>query len=51
MCAFLILLAAGPRVLGVLWWLIAPGRWDTAFNNALWPILGLVFCRGQRSCG
>jgi hypothetical protein len=43
MCLFFILLAAGPRVAGFLWWLFAPGRWDSAFDNVLWPILGLVF--------
>lgn len=42
MCFFISLLAFGPRVVAVLWWLIAPGRWDTAFSTALWPILGIV---------
>ncbi len=43
MCLFFTLLLAGPRVAAVIWWLIAPGRWDAAFNAAIWPILGIIF--------
>ena len=43
MCLFFIMLAAGPRVAGLFWWLFAPTRWDTAFDNVLWPIFGLIF--------
>ena len=43
-CFFTILVFLGPRVAGVLWWLVQPVRWQAAFNNALlWPVLGLVF--------
>jgi hypothetical protein len=43
-CLFAVLVFLGPRVAGVLWWLLRPGQWSLAFNNNLiWPILGLVF--------
>jgi len=48
-CAFLSLFLLGPRVAGVLWWLIQPIRWAAAFNGLagvlwwIWPTLGLVF--------
>lgn len=48
-CAFLTLVLLGPRFFGVLWWLIQPVRWQSAFNNFagelwwLWAILGIVF--------
>lgn len=43
-CLFAVLIFLGPRVAGVLWWLVQPSRWSMAFNNnILWPILGLVF--------
>jgi hypothetical protein len=43
MCAFFTLLLAGPRAAAVIWWLIAPGRWDLAFNTFIWPVLGILF--------
>ena len=43
-CFFTTLVVLGPRVAGVLWWLIQPMRWQAAFNNSwLWPVLGLIF--------
>ena len=42
MCLILLMLAAGPRFANVVWWLVAPGRWDAAFNNVLLPILGII---------
>jgi hypothetical protein len=43
-CFFAILLFLGPRVAGILWWLVQPGIWSAAFSgNLIWPILGLVF--------
>jgi hypothetical protein len=27
----------------ILWWLIRPGRWETAFESAIWPVLGAIF--------
>lgn len=43
MCALITLMLAGPRALIVLWWAVAPGRWDAAFNTVAWPLLGLLF--------
>jgi hypothetical protein len=43
MCLFLILLCFSPRIAGAFWWIVAPGRWDSAFGSWLWPVLGLVF--------
>ena len=43
-CFFTTLVVLGPRVAGVLWWLIQPMRWQAAFNNSgLWLVLGLIF--------
>jgi hypothetical protein len=43
-CLFTILIAAGPRLAFVLWWLVQPGRFSLAFNSSwLWPVLGVVF--------
>jgi hypothetical protein len=43
-CAFTTLVLFGPRVLGILWWLVQPVRWQAAFNSSwLWPVLGLIF--------
>jgi hypothetical protein len=34
----------GPRVAIIVWWLAQPGRWDSAFDFWVWPVLGwLVF--------
>jgi hypothetical protein len=43
MCFILSLLLAGPRFTAILWWLIAPRRWDDAFNSVIVPVLGIVF--------
>jgi hypothetical protein len=43
MCLFFLLLLFGPRLVGVLWWLFEPLRWDATFGTVLLPILGLVF--------
>jgi hypothetical protein len=41
---FATLVLLGPRVAGLLWWLLAPLRWELAFNGSwLWPLVGLVF--------
>ena len=42
-CFFVILVFLGPRVGGLIWWLVNPARWSLAFNNnIIWPILGLI---------
>jgi hypothetical protein len=43
MCMFFTLLLAGPRAGIILWWLINPDRWDTAFDTWVWPVLGFIF--------
>jgi CDP-diglyceride synthetase len=45
MCCFWTVLAfLGPRIASVIWWIVEPSRWvGTAFSNALWPILGILF--------
>ena len=47
MCCFLtILVFLGPRIAGLVWWLIQPARWVGefgAFNSFIWPILGIIF--------
>ena len=43
-CFFTVLVFLGPRFAGIIWWIIQPARWvGTAFDSALWPILGLIF--------
>ena len=42
-CIFTLLVVLGPRVAGVIWWLVRPALWQTAFNTIIWPILGLIF--------
>lgn len=45
-CTVTVLILLGPRVAGVVWWLLAPVRWVGqlgAFDSVIWPILGLIF--------
>jgi hypothetical protein len=42
-CLWVVLVFLGPRVGGALWWLVQPARWNAAFTNWLWPLLGLIF--------
>ncbi len=42
-CVVSLLLFIGPRVASIAWYLIDPARWGAAFNNILWPILGIIF--------
>ena len=43
-CFFTVLVFLGPRIAGIVWWLLSPARWvGVAFNSAIWPILGLIF--------
>lgn len=42
-CLFTTLALLGPRAGILVWWLLAPARWDLAFSGWLWPILGFVF--------
>ena len=43
MCLFFGLLLFGPRLVGVLWWVFEPVRWNATFATVLVPILGLLF--------
>jgi len=40
---FLVLAFLGPRAAIIVWWLVAPDRWDEAFDSFIWPALGFVF--------
>ena len=52
-CFFLVLVALGPRIGGVIWWIVQPVRWKSAFTDFLggnldnlwwiWPVLGIIF--------
>ena len=44
MCCFLtVLFFLGPRIAGIIWWLVQPVRWNAAFSSWIWPVLGLIF--------
>ena len=44
MCCFLtVLVFIGPRAAILVWWLIDPDRWEIAFDNFIWAILGFIF--------
>jgi hypothetical protein len=42
-CLFTALVAAGPRLAFILWWIFQPARFDLAFSSIIWPILGVLF--------
>jgi hypothetical protein len=42
-CLFTTLLLLGPRAVIVIWWLVQPLRWSTAFDTFIVPFLGLLF--------
>ena len=42
-CLFTTLVLLGPRIGVLVWWLIDPLRWEAAFGNFLWPLLGFLF--------
>ncbi len=42
-CFFTVLVFLGPRAGILIWWLVQPARWNAAFQNLLWPILGFIF--------
>ena len=41
-CLFAVLSMLGPRAAIVIWWLLEPVRWSTAFDTVLWPIAGFL---------
>ena len=42
-CMLTALLMAGPRVAIIIWWLVNTSYINNAFNNLIWPILGIIF--------
>ncbi len=42
-CFFTSLLAFGPRLALVIWWIIWTDRFSLVFESVLWPILGILF--------
>ena len=47
-CFFTVLIFVGPRLAGIVWWLMRPVRWvgetsASAFDSVIWPILGIIF--------
>ena len=41
-CLLAFTAAAAPRLVLILAWIFSP-RWDLAFNNWIWPLLGIIF--------
>ncbi len=42
-CLVAVLMLVGPRAGILVWWLIDQPRWESAFDNFLWPLLGFLF--------
>lgn len=43
-CLLTILLFIGPRATILVWWLMDPARWMSAFPGSfIWPLLGFIF--------
>lgn len=42
-CFFTVLVFIGPRAAILVWWLIDTDRWELAFDNFIWAILGFIF--------
>ena len=42
-CFFATLVALGPRAAILVWWLVDTARWDLAFSNFFWAVLGFIF--------
>ena len=42
-CMLTALLMAGPRLAVIVWWLVNTSYVNNAFNNLIWPILGIIF--------
>ncbi len=43
MCVILSAALLGPRIVNVIWWLLASDRWSSAFGgNFLLPLLGVI---------
>ena len=42
-CFFAALVAFGPRLAILIWWLVDQARWNLAFDSFIWPLLGFIF--------
>ena len=42
-CVISLLVFIGPRIAAIAWYLTDTARWNAAFNNLLWPVLGVLF--------
>ena len=42
-CVLAVIIAIGPRVGLILWWILAPFRFSLVFDSIIWPILGVIF--------
>ena len=43
-CLLTVLFLLGPRIADIIWWIVQPVRWSTAFGGTIiWPILGIIF--------
>jgi hypothetical protein len=42
-CLLAVLVFLGPRAMGLVWWLLEPARWGSAFSNDIFGILGWLF--------
>ncbi|MCZ6462198.1 MAG: hypothetical protein O6705_08200 [Actinobacteria bacterium] len=42
-CFFAALVFIGPRAAILIWWLIDIDRWNAAFSNLIWPVIGFFF--------
>lgn len=42
-CVISLLVVIGPRIAAIAWYFTENARWAAAFNNILWPILGVLF--------
>lgn len=42
-CFFTTLVLIGPRAAILVWWLVEPARWESAFNSFFVALLGFIF--------
>ena len=42
-CVLSTLLLIGPRATILVWWLVNQQRWNLAFDNFLWALVGFLF--------
>ena len=42
-CFFAASVFLGPRAAILVWWLIDIDRWNAAFSNLIWPVVGFFF--------